>query len=117
MAAKPATVEEYRATLAGDARARLEDVARIVGELAPEAVEGLSYGMVGYKYRGRPLLHFAAWKRHWALYGAGAAAHLELLAGYELSKGTIRFPIGEPVPEALLKTLIGERKAEIDAGG
>ena len=114
---KPTDIDGYLSTLPDDARATLEELRRIIKAVAPDAVEAISYGMPAFKYRGRPLAYFAAAKHHCALYGLSAtqAAHQDKLATYDTSKGTIRFPPGEPLPEALVKTLVSERMAKIEA--
>ena len=96
-------VDEYLASVSPEARATLEGLREKIRALAPDAVESISYGMAGYKYKGRPLVYFAAWKDHCALYGT--------------SQGTIRFPTDEPPLESLLQTLLSERMAEIEASG
>ena len=73
----------------------------MIKAVAPTAVEAIGYGIPSFKYQGRPLIYFGAAKSHCALYGT--------------SKGTIRFPPGEPPPEALVKTLVNERIAQIEA--
>ena len=111
----PNSVDGYLADLPDDARATLETIRRIIRSAAPDAVEGISYGMPGFKYQGRPLIYFAAAKNHCALYGPAIVAQQEELAGYETSKGTVRFPPGKPLPEALVRKLIRGRIAAIDA--
>lgn len=115
MTAKPTDVDGYLATLPVDARARLEELRRIVKAVAPSAVEGISYGMPAYKYQGKGLICFGAWKNHCAVYGMNAEAHREQLAAYEVAKGTIRFPLREPLPEPLVRSLVNMRIADIEA--
>ena len=74
--------------------------------------------MPGLKYRGRPLIYFGAWTDHLSIYGMGYAPierHRAELADFELQKGAIRFQPGHPLPAALVKTLVRERMADIDA--
>ena len=106
-------LDAYLAALPADARARLDEVRRVVKALAPDAAEGMSYGMPAFSRGGRPLVYFAAWKSHCALYGV----HLdqEQKEGRDTGKGTIRFPLDQPLPEDLLKSLIGSRVAEAEA--
>ncbi len=115
MRTNPTDIDRYLAGLRDDAREALEAIRRMIREAAPEAVEGISYGMPGFKYRGRPLIYFAAAKNHCALYGPAVVAHQEELAGYDTSKGTVRFAPGEPLPEALVRKLVSARIAEIEA--
>ena len=63
-----ATVEEYLAAQPDDVRARLEELRRVVAELAPEVEERISYAMPVFTLDGVPLLHVGAWKRHIGLY-------------------------------------------------
>jgi len=114
MTAKPTDVDAYLAALPADARAALEGLRRTIKTIVPEAVESIGYGMPTYKYRGRPLIGFAAWKQHCAIYGSVDGSRDEL-AAYDTDKGTIRFPPDKPLPEALVKTLLDERRAAIDA--
>lgn len=108
-------VDGYLSTLPDDARATLEELRRTIKAAAPDAVEMISYGLPGFKYQGRPLVGFGAWKGHCALYGMIPEAHQDLLSAYDTSKGTIRFPLGEPLPEALVRTLVSARIARIEA--
>jgi uncharacterized protein YdhG (YjbR/CyaY superfamily) len=112
---KPTTIEEYLARVPDDARATLEAVMTTIRSLAPEAAESISYDIPAFKYRARPLAYVGAWKNHCAMYGVNLDAHKEALAGYELAKGTLRFPIGKPLPEQLVRLLVAHRMAEIDA--
>jgi len=115
MKAKPADVDSYMSGLADDARAALQELRRMIKEVAPDAVEDINYDVPTFKYRGKPLIYIAAWKKHIALYRANLGAHKDELAGYETAKGTVRFPIGQPLPEELVRKLVRTRLAEIDA--
>jgi len=112
---RPADIDAYLATLPPDARAGLEKVRRAIRAAAPQAVEAIAYGMPAFKYRGRPLIYFAASKRHSALYGPAVAEFEEELAGYDVSKGTVRFPPSKPPPASLVRRLVRARMAAIDA--
>ncbi len=84
----------------------------------PEAVEFFGYGLPGYKYRGKPLAYYSAWKNHYGYYAASGtiiAANAEALKGQTTSKGTIQFPLEKPVPVALIKKMVKARRAEIDS--
>ena len=115
MDARPADVETYLTVLPPEARATLLELRRITFDVAPAAVESISYGVPAYKYRGRPLVYFGAWKNHCAVYGLNLAEHEQELAGYATAKGTIRFPLGQPLPDALIRALLLERLAQIEA--
>jgi uncharacterized protein YdhG (YjbR/CyaY superfamily) len=115
VSAKPTDIEGYLAALPEDARETLQTLRRMIQAIAPDAVESISYGMPTFKYQGRPLIYLGAWKSHCAIYGMNVEGHRDELAAYEVEKGTIRFPLGELLPESLLRTLVMERKAAIEA--
>jgi len=114
---KPATVDEYLATLPDASRSTLDKVRGMIKSAVPGAAEGMAYGMPGYKYDGRPLIYFAAAKNHLGLYGIPTVieAHKAELAQYDLSKGVIRFPIDKAPTAKLMKALLRARIAEIEA--
>lgn len=116
MSIKPASTDEYLATLTDDKRAALEKLRRAIGAAAPRAEEGFSYGIPTFKLDGQPLIYFAAWKDHYSLYPLTSAmlrAHAADLKAYETSKGTIRFPATKPMPLGLVKKLVKTRIAEL----
>ena len=110
------TVDEYMAALPDDVRATLEKIRKAIKAAAPKANEVISYQMPMYKHHGM-LIGFAAFKNHCSIFpGTGAIErHKDELKGYGTSKGTIRFPIGKPLPAALVKKLVKERVAENEA--
>lgn len=116
MGDRPATLDEYLATLSSGQRAVLDGLRGAICDAAPGAEEGFSYRMPRFTLGGRPLVWYAAWKRHYSLYPIGAAAlhaHAAEAQGYEHSKGTIRFPASRPVPYELVRKLVQARVAEL----
>jgi uncharacterized protein YdhG (YjbR/CyaY superfamily) len=107
------TVDDYLAALPEDARATLEKLRKVIRAAAPKATEVISYQIPMYKQDGM-LVGFASFKNHCSFFpGAKAiATHKDELKAYGTSKGTIRFPIGKPLPAALVKKLVKERIAE-----
>lgn len=112
---KSPDVEAYLDALPQEQREKLEQVRRLIVAAAPDAVESISYGMPGYKHRGKPLIYFGAAKQHWAIYGAGGDAYPEVSARYDTSKGTIKFPWDEEVPADIVEMVVRDRMAKIDA--
>jgi uncharacterized protein YdhG (YjbR/CyaY superfamily) len=81
----------------------------------PGAEEVISYKIPAYRLHGEIVLYFAGWKQHYSLYPAGermVAAFKDQLASYRVSKGTIRFPLSEPVPVKLIERIAKFRAEE-----
>jgi uncharacterized protein YdhG (YjbR/CyaY superfamily) len=113
---KYATVEEYLADQPEDVRATLEHVRRSVRAVAPDATEKIGYGMPGFYVEGHPLVYYSAFKAHCSLFPASGAVierFADDLKGYGLAKGTIRFPIGEPLPAPLVKKIVKAKLEEL----
>lgn len=99
------SVDEYIATHPADAQVILQRVRSTIRKALPGAEESISYQIPTYKLHGGYVIYFAAWKKHFSLYPASAhlvAAFKDDLARYEVNKGTIRFPLSEPVPVRLI---------------
>jgi uncharacterized protein YdhG (YjbR/CyaY superfamily) len=102
------SVNEYIASKPSDVRPVLKRLRSIIRKAVPAAEEGISYQIPAYKLDGVPVLYFAGWKQHYSLYPASdalAAAFKDELSRYELSKGTIRFPLSEPIPVDLIERI------------
>lgn len=115
----PETVTAYIAEFPRPTRAILRRVRAAIRKALPRADETMSYRIPTYKLHGRPVIYFAGWKRHYSIYPATArlvAAFEDELAAYEVNdKGTIRFPLTEPVPAALIGRLAAFRASEVSA--
>lgn len=119
MATKPPTFDDRLAALPADQRAALEKLRKAIRAAAPKAEECVSYGLAAFRLDGKPLVGLGATAKHCAFYlmsGSTVADHAEELAGYDTSKGTIRFAADQPLPAALVKKLVKARIAE-NAGG
>ena len=109
-------VDDYLNGLPPAQKAALERVRAVVEAVAPEAEEGVSYGMPAFLYAGRPLLGFRAAKRHLSVFPfspAAIEAVKDRLGGFDLSRGTIRFSPDKPLPEDVLSDVVRARKEEI----
>jgi len=112
------TVDEYIRSQPGAVQAILEQVRSAIREAIPEAEEVISYQIPAFKlHERRPVLYFAGWKEHYSLYPAGTRlveAFKDELAPYQVSKGTIRFPLSEPVPVKLIERIAKFRAKETE---
>ncbi|HZZ38360.1 MAG TPA: DUF1801 domain-containing protein [Acidobacteriaceae bacterium] len=111
-----ASVDEYIAAQPEPAAERLREVRKAIRKALPKADEVISYRMPAYRLNGDVLLYFAGWKRHYSLYPASALlvdAFRAELASYEVTKGTIRFPLSEPVPSRLIADIARFRVKEM----
>ncbi len=112
----PTSVDDYIAAQPEAVRPMLEKVRGAIKKAVPEALEGIGYRMPGYKLHGKPMLYFAGFKEHYSLFAASGtffAALKDELSGYELRKGTIHFPLTEPVPVKLISRIAKLRAAGI----
>jgi uncharacterized protein YdhG (YjbR/CyaY superfamily) len=99
------SVDQYIAAQPPAARAHLRRVRQVIRQAMPGAEEVISYSIPAYRLGGRVALYFAGWKAHFSIYPSTdrlVAAFGKELARYEISKGTIRFPLSEPVPVTLI---------------
>jgi uncharacterized protein YdhG (YjbR/CyaY superfamily) len=112
------SVDDYLAMQPDAARSALGRVRSAIRKALPDADEVISYQIPAYKIAGRVVIYFAGWKEHYSIYPAtGRLTELfkDELAGYQLSKGTIRFPLSKPVPVRLIGRIAKFRAKEMAA--
>jgi uncharacterized protein YdhG (YjbR/CyaY superfamily) len=104
---KPVTVDEYILSFPKDIQEKLEQIRQLIKEVAPEAIEVISYGMPGYKLKGM-LVWFAAHTNHIGFYPKASPMEvfLDELADYKCSKGAIQFPFNKPLPFDLITRIL-----------
>jgi uncharacterized protein YdhG (YjbR/CyaY superfamily) len=110
-----AEVDAYLAGLDEPRRSTLEVVRAAILRAAPDAEEVISYGMPAAKVGGKAVAGFAAFKEHLAYLPHSSTVFPQLaerLAGYTFSKGSLHFPIDEPLPDDLVAELVAVRRAE-----
>jgi len=111
------SVDEYIASQPQAAQDALQRVRSAIRRGVPGAEEVISYQIPAYKLHGVRVLFFAGWKTHYSLYPASAglvAAFKDELAPYEVSKGTIRFPLSKPVLAKLVERIAKYRAKEVE---
>ena len=103
--AEYASVEDYVASFPEDVRDILEQLRQRLARAVPEAGEKISYQMPTITSGGKPIVHFAAWKSHVSLYPEpeGDEALRAELAPYSAGKGTLKFPLKQQIPYALIE--------------
>ena len=110
------SVDDYIASQPEPVQGVLERVRSTIRKAVPGAQEVISYQIPSYKLPGGPVLYFAGWRQHYSLYPATdhvVAALKDDLAPYQVSKGTIRFPLSEPVPVKLIERIAKFRAKEV----
>ena len=110
------SIDEYIASQPEAAQAVLKRLRGTIRKALPGAEESISYNIPTYKLRGERVIYFAGWKHHYSLYpatGRVVAAFKKDLAPYEISKGTIRFPLAEPVPVKLIERIAKLRAKDV----
>jgi len=109
------SVDEYVAAQPEAVRPVLQRVRSAIRKAVPRAEEVISYQIPAYKQDGSAVIYFAGWKQHYSLYPVSerlVAALKKELASYTFSKGTMRLPLNEPVPEKLIARIAKLRAKE-----
>ena len=110
------SVDEYIASQPEAVQGILGRVRSTIRKALPGAEEAISYQIPSYKLHRGPVLSFAGWKQHYSLYAATrrvVEAFQDELAPYEVNKGTIRFPLSQPVPVKLIGRIAKFRAKEV----
>lgn len=110
---KPTTPEEYIATVAPEAREHLENLRHLVRSAIPDAEEVLSYGIPCLKRNDTYVIYYAGFKKHVSLYPAPRGVQgFEELEQYKGGKGTVQFPLNNPLPEELIRRIAAQKDLE-----
>jgi uncharacterized protein YdhG (YjbR/CyaY superfamily) len=108
------TVDEYIAKFPPDTQKVLEELRALIKASAPAATETISYAVPTFDLNGKHLVHFAGYAKHIGFYptGSGVEAFLEELASYKTAKGSVQFPLGQPLPSDLIRRIVEFRVLE-----
>lgn len=108
-------VDKYLSKLEESDRSELEKIRVTVKNVVPEAVEVISYGMPGFKYKGQYLLGYAAFSDHLSLFPTPYPIEVlkDKLIDYKTSKATIQIHKSSPLPEALITEIVQIRLKSI----
>ena len=107
------SIDEYIAQFPEEVQKKLKELRRVIKASAPDAEERISYQMPTFRLNGN-LVHFAAYKKHIGFYptSGGIKPFEQELSAYEVSKGTVRFPIDKPLPMDLISKIVKFRVGE-----
>lgn len=108
-------VTRYLASFDNDTVKKLLIIRKIIQTEAPFASEGISYGLIGFKLNGKPLVYIGAFTHHIGLYAtpSGHEAFKKEFAPYKQGKGSVQFPLDQPLPLDLIKRIVKFRKESI----
>ena len=102
------SIDEYIAACPPESQDYLRQIRKLIHALVPDAKERISYQMAAFERNGKNLIHFAGWKKHVSLYPvpAGSEAFERQIAKYAGGKGTLKFPLDEPLPLKLIERVV-----------
>ena len=108
------SVEAYIESFPKDLQMLLTQVRNIIMKNAPQATETIAYGMPAYKTHGKPLVYFSGFKNHIGFYATptGHEAFHEALSQYKQGKGSVQFPLDQPIPFDLIAQIVLFRVTE-----
>jgi uncharacterized protein YdhG (YjbR/CyaY superfamily) len=109
-------IDDYLDPLDEPGRSSLRSLRRTIAEILPEAEQGISYGMPAFRLHGKVVAGFAAFKNHLSYFPHSGSVLKELgdgVAGYSMSKGTLRFAVDATLPRDLVEKLLAVRIAQV----
>lgn len=114
MRSSPGAIDEYIQAFPPEVQERLQSVRSIIRAAAPGATETISYAMPTFDLNGHHLIHFAAFKHHIGIYPtpSGIEAFKEELQAYKNAKGSVQFPLDQPLPADLIRRIVEFRMQE-----
>ena len=103
---KATTIEEFISNYPKKTQVILQKIRQTIQKVVPEAQEKIGYGIPTFTFHGN-LVHFSAYEKHIGFYPGSwpIAALKDSLKAYETSKGTVRFPIDQPIPYDLIEKI------------
>jgi uncharacterized protein YdhG (YjbR/CyaY superfamily) len=107
-------IDEYIAGFPPETQSRLTEIREIIAGVAPDATETISYAIPTFDLNGKHLVHFAGFAKHVGFYPvpSGMAAFAEELKPYKQGKGSVQFPLGQPLPTDLIRRIVEFRVEE-----
>lgn len=101
-------IDEYISSFPADVQAMLQKVRDTIRKLVPEGEEDIRYGIPTFRLNGKNLVHFAAFKQHIGFYPTptGIESFKKELSKYKQGKGSVQFPLDEPMPLKLISEIV-----------
>jgi uncharacterized protein YdhG (YjbR/CyaY superfamily) len=108
------SMDEYIAGFPPETQTVLQELRALIKASAPDATETISYAIPTFDLNGKHLVHFAGYERHVGLYPApsGLEAFKEDLKPYKSGKGSVQFPLDQPLPKDLIRRIVEFRVEE-----
>ncbi len=108
---KSGNVDNYISDFPEEIQSILEKIRTTIRKAAPGALEMISYGIPAFKFQGKPLVYFAAFKNHIGFYPTpkGIEEFEKELSVYKQGKGSVQFPIDKPIPLKLIGKIVKYR--------
>ena len=107
-------VDEYISNFPLEVQERLKKIRKIIKEIAPDAIELISYGMPAYNLNKKNLVYFGGFSSHIGFYGTPATheTFYTELSVYKKGKGSVQFPLNKPLPEKLISKMVSYKVSE-----
>lgn len=107
-------VDKYINSFPKETQVQLNIIRKIIKEVLPDAIEGISYQIPAFKINGRYLIYFAGWKNHISLYPIpkGDNKYQQEIKEYIAGKGTLKFPLDKDLPDKIIKGTVKFRVLE-----
>ncbi|MDK9710663.1 iron chaperone [Acidaminobacter sp.] len=107
MTGQSSIIDDYISQCEPALQDRLREIRRVIQEAAPDAAEAFSYQMPTFVFHGN-LVHFAAFKNHIGFYPApsGIEAFKDEISVYKWAKGSVQFPLDQPIPFDLIRRIV-----------
>ena len=109
------TINEYISLFPDNVKKMLQSIRQTISQTAPQAEETINYQIPTFKLNGKNLVHFAGYKNHIGFYptASGIKAFQKELSRWPSAKGSVRFPLDQPLPVNLIKEIVKFRVKEI----
>lgn len=111
----PTTIDEFVEPFPAEVQEMMQKIRQLVHQLAPTVTESISYGIPTFKLKEKNLVHFSAYQKHIGFYPgeSGIANFVDELSPYKSAKGSVQFPLSQPIPYDLIQRIVEFRIEEM----